>query len=466
MPEDETKEGLRRELRLVTAITVVIGTVIGSGIFFGANRVAGGVDSAPAMFAVWIGAGLVTLLGALTYAEFGAMYPRSGSDYVYVSNSLGPRWGFIAGWSAFSVNIPASTAFLALAFANQMDVLKPDAHATFLLPGFSDRFTAIGIVAIFTIINYIGVRQGGATQRILTFAKVGLMIGLALFAFLSPDSDYRNFFDSDRDGDGRFVLALVAAFFAYDGWSSITRISGEVRHPQKTLPRALTLGVLAVIAIYVTMNAGYLLVLGLGGMEAGSATQTRPIASAAAQVLVGGGAEAVVAVIVGASILGTVNGLTLSGPRIYFAMARDRLFFPALARVHEKYRTPHVSILIQSALSALLILFVPFEFLQNYVVLAAWVSYLLAGIGLMRHRRTHPDVQRPYKVPFYPFVPLGFILFAAVFLLYIIYDYTLPAFSGDWENPIYLGVNILMLLLGFPIYELIRRRYHAAPAPT
>jgi basic amino acid/polyamine antiporter, APA family len=459
MPASETKEGLLREVRLVTAITVVIGTVIGSGIFFGANRVAGGVDTAGAMFAVWIGAGLVTLLGALTYAEFGAMYPKSGGDYVFVSNSLGPRWGFLAGWSAFSVNIPASTAFLALAFANQMDVLKPENHALLGFEGFADKFTAIGIVAIFTIINYIGVRQGGATQRILTFAKVGLMIGLAVFAFLSPRSDYTNFFDVDRDGDGRFVLALVAAFFAFDGWSSITRISGEVKNPQRTLPKALTLGVLAVIGIYVTMNAAYLLVLGLDGMEAGSAVQTRPIASAAAAVLVGGAAEAIVAVIVGASILGTINGLTLSGPRIYFAMARDRLFFPALAKVHESFRTPHVSITIQSALSALLILFVPFDFLQNYVVLAAWVSYLLAGIGLMRHRRTHPNVARPYRVPLYPWVPLGFIVFASSFLLYIIIDYMLPAFQGQWENPAFLLLNIAMLAIGFPIYELIRRKY-------
>ncbi len=464
MAPQETNEGLLRELRLITAITVVIGTVIGSGIFFGANRVAGGVDTAWAMFALWIGAGLITLLGALTYAEFGAMYPRSGSDYVYVSKSLGPRWGFLSGWSAFSINIPASIAFLALAAGSQFDVLKPDGHQEFLYPGFSEQFTAIAIVAIFTAINYLGVRQGGRAQRILTFAKVGLMLGLALVAFFSPRSDYGNFFDVDRDGDGRFVFALVAALFAYDGWSSITRISGEVKDPQRTVPRALTFGVLAIIGIYVIMNAGYLVALGLAGMEAGSAVSSRPIASAAAGVLVGNAGEAVVAAIVAVSILGTINGLILSGPRIYFAMARDRLFFPAIGKVHDEHRTPHVSIGVQSALAAVLILFVPFDFLQNYVVLAAWVSYVLAGIGLLRHRRTHPDVARPYRVPLYPWIPLGFVIFATSFILYLLVSNFYPVFQP--RDLVYFLINVGVLLLGFPAYEILRRRFdRTEPSP-
>src|SRR5687767_10763123 len=165
--------GLLRELKLLTATTVVVGTVIGSGIFIGANRVAAASNSAGMMFAIWIGAGLLTLLGALTYAEFGAMYPRSGGDYVYGSKSISPFFGFFVGWASFSINLPASTAALALAFASQMDALKPGAHATFFTEAFGTRFTAVGVILLFTIINSFGVRQGGATQRILTLAKVG-----------------------------------------------------------------------------------------------------------------------------------------------------------------------------------------------------------------------------------------------------------------------------------------------------
>lgn len=472
MAEEHVSEsGLVRELRLTTAITVVVGTVIGSGIFIGANRVAGGVDSVAALFAVWIGAGILTLLGALTYAEFGAMYPRSGSDYVYVSHAHGPRWGFLAGWTAFTINLPASNAFLALAFAAQVDVLKPDPHAALLFSGFSERFTAIAVLAIFTAINYIGVRQGGTTQRVLTFAKVGLMLGLVAVAMVSSQSDFGNFsplVGTQKDSEGRFILALVAALFAYDGWSSITRVAGEVQNPQRVVPRALTLGVLTIITVYVLMNAAYLVALGLPGMEAGSATEPRPVASLAAQVLVGDGARLVVAAIVATSILGTINGLALSGPRIYFAMARDRLFFPAIARVHRVHRTPHVSIVVQSALSALLILFVPFGFLQNYVVLGAWFNYVLTGTGLLRHRRTHPDVPRPYRVPFYPVIPLGFVVLAAAFLLYLVVDYTLPAFRGDFVPLGYLSINLVALGVGFPVYNWLRHRYggpaRAAPS--
>lgn len=468
MEEERVGEGgLVRELRFSTAATVVVGTVIGSGIFIGANRVAGAVESPFALFAIWIGAGLLTLLGALTYAEFGALYPRSGGDYLYVHRSLGPSLGFLAGWSSFALNLPASVAFLSLAFAHQINVVKPEGHAIFFATGFADRFTAIAILVVFTLVNYIGVRQGGQAQRLLTYAKVGLMLGLVVLAVTASRSDPGNlspFFAPVKEATGTLAGALVAALFAYDGWNAVTRVAGEVRDPQRIIPRSLTVGVLVVIAVYVLVNLAYLLVLGLDGMEAGSATEARPVASPAAQQLIGGSAEAVVAVIVGVSILGTINGLTLSGPRIYFAMARDGLFFPAIGRVHRRHHTPHVSILVQGALSALLILFIPFTILQNYVVIAAWFTYVLTGVGLLVHRRRHPQLERPYRVPFYPILPFVFVLVAIGFLVYLFVD-ALPAFNDGSAEPLgYFLLNAFVLALGIPMYRFLRARYGAPAA--
>lgn len=454
--------GLVRELKFTTAATVVVGTVIGSGIFIGANRVAGAVESPFALFAIWIGAGLLTLLGALTYAEFGALYPRSGGDYLYVHRSLGPSLGFLAGWSSFALNLPASVAFLSLAFANQINVLKPELHAVFLIPGFADRFTAIAILAAFTIVNYVGVKQGGQAQRILTFAKVGLMLGLVLLAVTAARSDPGNlvpFFAPVKAATGTLAGALIAALFAYDGWNAVSRVAGEVRDPQRLIPKSLIGGVLVVIVVYVLVNLAYLLVLGLDGMEAGSATEARPVASLAAQRLIGGSAEAVVATVVGVSILGTVNGLTLSGPRIYFAMARDGLFWPAMGQVHRRHRTPHVSILAQGILSALLVIFIPFTVLQNYVVIAAWFTYVLTGVGLIVHRRRHPELARPYRVPLFPILPFVFVLLAIGFLTYLFVD-SLPMFNnGSFEPLGYFLLNVFVLALGIPAYRFLRRRY-------
>jgi basic amino acid/polyamine antiporter, APA family len=474
MAEREGEAGLLRELKLLTAVTVVVGTVIGSGIFIGANRVAAASNSPLMMFAIWIGAGLLTLLGALTYAEFGAMYPRSGGDYVYVSKSISPFFGFFVGWASFSINLPASTAALALAFASQMDALKPDPHASAFLEGFGTRFTAVGVIVLFTIINYFGVRQGGATQRVLTLAKVGLMMLLVAIAVFGGSSDGSNLFTGARTATIPFIGAMVAALFAYDGWNAVSRVAGEVRDPQRLVPKALTLGVLSIIGIYVLVNLAYLLILGLDGMAHATSgvvdsSVDRLIASRAADVVLGNVGEALVAIVISVSILGTINGLILSGPRIYFAMARDRLFFKSVGEVHPRHRTPHRSIVLQGAISALLVLFFTFEQLQNYVVLAAWVAYALTGFGLLRHRRTHPDLARPYRVPWYPVVPFVFTALAVAFLAYLFYDSLPMNQDGSYGALLYFLLNVVVLASAVPLYHWLRARYGgpvAAAAPA
>lgn len=454
-------EELVRGLGFGQAASIVVGVVIGSGIFIGANRVAQGVDNVASLFAVWIGAGLLTLLGALTYAEFGALYPKSGGDYVYAQKSLGPFWGFFNGWIAFSINLPASVAALALAFAGQLNSLHEPLHRFLFHPEFALKFMAVAVIVLFTLINYLGVRQGGYAQQAVTVTKILLIFGLVGFGLFGSHVDPARLTEAAPATAG-VATALVGALWAYDGWTNVTRVAGEVRDPQRNVPRSLALGVLGVILIYVLLTLAYLLVLGLDGMR-GTGDEARLIATRAADELFGPTGRRIIGVVILVSILGPLNGLTLAGPRVYYAMARDRVFFQSLARVHPTRRVPHVSILFQGALSAVLALFFTFEQLSGFVVLASWVAYAITGIGLVLLRRRQPHLPRPYRVPLYPWIPLLFILLSSGFVLYLIYD----AFQTTTAT-LYLLGNLGLMALAGPLYRVLvaRRSGSPDPAPT
>lgn len=450
---------LVRGLDLGPAASLVVGIVIGSGIFIGANRVAQGVESVAGLFGVWIGAGLLTMLGALTYAEAGTMFPRSGGDYVFAQQGLGRFWGFFNGWVTFGINIPASLAALALAFASQLGSVQDPAHRFLFHPQFSLKLTAIAILAIFAVINYLGVRQGGRTQELVTGAKVVLALGLVAFGLLSPRAQADNVLASAGPATAGLGVAFVGALWAYDGWTNVARAGGEIRNPQRNVPRSLIAGLLVVIAIYVLLTLTYLLVLGLDGMRGTGSDEARLIASRTADVLFGETGRRIVSVIIMVSILGPINGLTLSGPRVYFAMARDGLFPAALARVHEKRRVPHVSILFQSLLSMVLLIPFTFEQLTSYVILGSWVAYAVTGISLIALRRRAPDLPRPYRVPFYPWVPGLFVLLSAAFVVYLLADS-----AGDPEALLYLVGNLVVMALSLPVFRFFQARSRAAAA--
>lgn len=409
-------------------------------------------------------------MGALIYAEYGAAIPRSGSDFVYIKRAWTPYLGFLAGWATLAVNVPASIGAISLAFASQLESLKPAAHSTIAGEAFAIKFTAVGLIAIFTIINYVGVRQGGNTQAFLTGLKlllIGILVAVGFSTiFQDLDASLPRFGQTRSVVPGSLAIAFVGAIWATDGWAGVTRVAGEVARPQKTIPRALVLSAVIVTAVYVLLNAAYLAALGLDGMAGtGDPTSDRLLASRAADALLGTPGRVFVAILIMVSILGGLNGLTLSGPRVYFAMARDRLFFGAVRRVHETHKTPYVSILMQGAIGAVLALFFTFEQLTGYVVVAAWLSYTLAAVGLIRLRRTEPDLDRPYRVPLYPWIPLFFALVSGSFLVYIVWDAVALAVAGDATTLAYLGLNVGLLGLSVPFYWWFRAKNAARSTP-
>lgn len=453
MPRDDA-EPLARDLDLGQAASLVVGIVIGSGIFVAAHRVAQAVESVTALLLVWVGAGALTLLGALVYAEFGALFPRSGGDYAYARESLGPFWGFFNGWMAFSLNYPASLAALALAWAMQLEQLKPASHSILFAPEVGLKLTALLVLAIFVIVNYFGVRQGGRTQLGVTVAKVALILGLVVFGLAGPKTDYGRLGDVAEPATLGFSLALVAALFAYDGWTGVTRVAGEVKDPQRNVPRALLLGLLGVVGIYVLLTLAYLLVLGLDGMRG------EAVASRTAEAVLGQGGETFITILILVSILGPINGLTLAGPRVYYAMARDRLFPALFSRVHPVHRVPHASIVAQSLVSGFLALLFTRDQLFSFVILASWTSYTLTAIGLIRLRRSDPNRARPYRVPLYPWTPLLLIVLSSALIAYLFVDAlgSTERVLGLPQDFAYFLGNVLVMLLGIPIYHFFVRR--------
>lgn len=455
-----SREGLVRGLGLGAATSVSLGAVIGSGIFVGFNRLAAGTPSVGVMLAVLVAAGALSMLGALVYAEFAAALPESGSDFVYVKRSLGPYWGFLSGWSTLTLNTAASVAAIAVAFATQLDGLKPDRYAFLVAEGFATKLTATAAIALFTLLNVLGVKVGGRVQAGLTALKVGLalaLVGVGFWAWSGAGSVAQTLGDSHVPA-GSFAAALVGAFFAVDGWTGVTRVSGEVRDPQRNLPRALVVGLLAVTALYVLLALAYVAALGIDGMAGDGSSDDRLVASRAAEAVLGAPGRTFVALVIIASTLGAVNGVTLSGPRVYFAMARHGLLWPALAKVDPKRHTPAAAILAQGTFAVLLVALFSFEQLTAYVVLSAWVSYLLAAIGLLAWRRREPDHPRPFRTPFSPWVPAAFAVFAAGILLYLVGDAVVQALAGTWK-PLWLVVlNVAVLALSWPLYLTLRRR--------
>ncbi|MFA5943723.1 MAG: amino acid permease, partial [Candidatus Thermoplasmatota archaeon] len=374
--------GLRRELGLFGAISMVVGIVIGSGIFLGVNRVAAGAGDPWLIVAAWVLGGALTLAGALTYAELGVLFPRAGGEYVFLREGLGSMLAFLSGWVAFTINLAGSAAALAIVFANQLFSLVSGgcAPAVLLDAGFLHVTTAqvfaSALILLFSILNYYGLKLGGNVQKGLTVGKGALMVLLAAAAllYLGPERVPEGVAACAGSGSaavvsdgfsfaGFFGLAMVAVLFSYDGWSNVVRVGGEIRDPGRTLPKALFLGVVAVAGLYTLLSLGYLNVLGFDGF----AHSQRTVASDTARVLFGQSGERFVATLILLSVLGSLNGITISGPRIYYAMAKDRLFPRTFAQVN-RHHVPGRAIWGQAILAILFLLFFDFEALTDNVV--------------------------------------------------------------------------------------------------
>lgn len=449
--------GLKRELGLWSAAAIVVGTVIGSGIFLVPKTMANNVGSSQMVFFIWVFGGLLSLAGALTYAELAAAMPEAGGEYIYLREAYGPLFAFIYGWTQMWVAKSGSIATLATGFFYYLANFWPQLEKTVAIvavpigPGGgpleirSGQLLAMAVILGLAGINYVGVRFGGGVQIAMTVVKVALIVAVIGLGLASSAGNTANFTTATPAAGGiaGFFAALVAALWAYDGWNNVAMVSSEIENPQRNLPRALILGTIAVIFIYLAANVAYFYVL-----SASQVAQTDRVAAEMMRKVMGSSGAAAVSIAAMISIFAALNGSILTGARVPYAMAKDGLFFESIGRVHPRYFTPSNSILAMSAWAAVLVLSGRYEDLFNYVIFSSWILYGMATASVIVLRRKRPDMHRPYRALGYPVVPIIFCLVAAALLLSTL---------ASRPRESLLGIGII--LAGLPFYARWRKRY-------
>jgi len=440
---------LARDLKVSHAAAIVVGTIIGSGIFLVPSEMMQAVGSSGLVYLAWIVGGLLSFFGAITYAELGSIKPYAGGEYVYVRDGYGPLGGFLYGWTYFLIAKPGSLAtivsglvriigtFAPLAFLPQPIITSP-ITITY------GHLVAIGAIAFITFINYIGVKRAGEFQLFFTMLKVAMIASIVLGGFTYIHGSWANYhttYAAATGGFGGFMTALIAALWAYDGWNLVTSVSGEIRNPQKSLPIALIVGVAIVAVLYMGVNAAVQYVMPASAIAA----SPRP-ASQAMLLAWGVFGAGLVSAGMALSMLVTLNGSTMTGARIPFALSRDGLFFHGLAKVHPKFRTPSTALIVQAVLSSLLVIFAKtFQQLFSITLFSEWLFYMLAAASVFIFRRTEPDTPRPYKTWGYPVVPAVFVIAAMVVLCYTFRD----SWNTSWKLTL-AGCSIIAA--GIPVY--------------
>jgi len=423
---------LPRRLGVWSASAVLVGSTIGSGIFRVPSEVAADVGTVGAIALLWAIGALVALFGALTLAELAVLFPRSGGIYVFLREGYGPLPAFLFGWTELLVIRPSALGAIAMLFAEYVQEFLP-------MTGTQVRLVAAGAILLLASANIRSVTWGAAVQNASTAAKVLALVGLALLAFALGEFSQGALagpIGLEPRSWGGFGVALIAVMWAYDGWADLTFLAGEVRDPARTLPRALLGGTLAIVAIYLLVNTAYLWVLPLEEMA------DRPLVAAdAARKLIGEGGAGVVAAMVMVSAFGALNGSTMTGPRIFFAMADDGLFFRPVAAVHPRFRTPWVAIALAALLGIGYVSIRSFEQLADSFILGIWPFYALAVGAVFLLRRRRPDLERPYRTAGYPLVPLAFLIASLLMLG-----------NALVEEPGSTLYGFGIILLGIPVY--------------
>jgi len=445
---------LARDLGVSHASAVVVGTIIGSGIFLVPAEMMQAVGSAKLVYLAWLVGGLLSFFGALTYAELGAMKPQAGGEYVYVRDAYGPLGGFLYAWTWFVIAKPASVATVATGLVRILGTFSMLAffHTNVVSSPFAinwGQLVAIAAAILISLLNYRGVKKAGEFQLVFTLLKVAIILGIVLVCFSGAGnatgrgwSNFAGTFTGAKGGIAGFMAALVAALWAYDGWNDLNMVAGEVKRPERNIPIALIAGVATVGVLYVLMNAAVQYVLPASAIAA----SPRP-ASDAVALIMGHMGAGIVSAGMAISMLVTLNGTIMSGARVPFAVARDGYFFTALAEVHPRFHTPSVAIILQALMSiALLLLGGNFRQLFSLAIFAEWLFYMIAGSTVFIFRWRDPDAARPYRMFGYPLVPALFIAVAGVLLYY--------TFRTDWPNSFY---GLLVILAGVPVFEWFRR---------
>ncbi len=426
------KFSLRRDLGLWGAAAIVVGTVIGSGVFVVPKRAVLATGSPDWVTLVWIVGGLLSLAGALTYAELSSMMPEAGGEYVYLREAYGPFFAFVYGWTQFWVAKSGSIATLASGFLIYLSNFVPILEQTFatipipLGPNGTPLELKLGQLAAMCVIlflagvNYFGVKAGGQLQIVVTIAKVGLLIGIIMIGLCSSQGAVSNFTTSvmpNPGGASGFFVALVAILWAYDGWNNVSMVSSEIKNPQKNLPLALIYGTLGVMVIYLLANTAYFYVLSSAEVAASDRVPAQMMRKLFGQT--GANWVSVAAMI---SIFSALNGSILAGGRVPYAMAKDGLFFKKIAEVHPTHRSPAQSMLWLSVWSSILVFSGQYDQLAATVIFASWILYAMtaARVIVLRHKR--PDLERPYKTLGYPYVPILFVLASAILIFFTLKD--------------------------------------------
>jgi APA family basic amino acid/polyamine antiporter len=452
--QGRSHDELPRVLTATNALAIVVGIIIGSGIFLVPREMMAAVGSSRMVYAVWITGGLLSLFGAMSYAEVAAMRPKVGGEYAFLYDAYGPLTAFLYTWTWTMIAKPASIATIA---AGLMRVL-----GTFPVFGFLDQAVfahsfygsgllwgqvmAIAATWLITGLNIVSTRDSARVQTMLTWLKVLMIVVIAGFCFASVKyGDWHNFgtkFTGARGGFAGFMIALIAALWAYDGWSDVSQMAGEVKNPQRSLPVALIGGVMIVGALYMLTNAAIQYVL----PSAAIAATDRP-ATDALELVAGSLGAGLVAVGMAVSICATFVGSSLSGARVPFAAARDRLFPSVLGKIHPRFKTPWASLVLQAVLSTLLLLAIGrFQALFSLAIFAEWMFYALTAATVFVFRVREPDVYRPYRVTGYPVVPALFILAALVLLVFSFMNQPRESIAGG-----------IVILCGIPLHFLFQR---------
>lgn len=503
-PSNAPERELVRKLGLASATFLVMGNVIGSGIFIVSADIARLVDSPALLIGAWLVTGLMTMIGALAYGELAAMMPRAGGQYVYLRESLGPIWGFLYGWTLFLVIQTGTIAAVGVGFGKFLGVFFPwisssnwvmhIAHVPAVRVGpmvlgnmdvglNTQNAVAIVVIGMLTVVNVFGVKVGAAVQNVFTVAKSAALLGLvflglfigrnaqALAANFGPNF-WRNFgmhvlHPVEVGVTGPVVLvgmitivaiAQVGSLFSADAWNNVTFTAGEIRNPQRNLPLSLAVGAGAVIVLYLLANLAYLSVLPLAGDAHGRTIVARGIqyasedrvATAVVQQVLGPIGGKIMALAILVSCFGCINGMILAGARVYYAMAADGLFFKSAGQIHTGYGTPARSLIMQCIWTCILCISGSYGQLLDYIVFAVLVFYILTISGLFVLRRTQPTAIRPYRALGYPVLPAVYI-FMAVFI-----DLALLRYKPQYTFP-----GLFIVVLGIPVYFLWSRSKNA-----
>jgi APA family basic amino acid/polyamine antiporter len=472
---EEGQQGLVRGLNLTATTSLVIGTIIGTGVFMKASVMAQHVGTPVLVIVAWVVTGVLTLAGALTYAELGAMLPSAGGEYVYLRKAYGKAPAFLFGWMRFVVGSTGSIAILGVGFATFLaatqifDLSAVWADRTFHLLGQeihwqfgTKQLVAVGTILLFSAINCVGVVFGGRVQSLLTVLKIlGIFVIVGGVFFFAHDAGWSNFKAPEGavawSGTKAFGAAMLASLWAYDGWNNMPMVAGEVENPGRNVPRALIFGTAAVIAIYCIANLAYFYALPFAEVVTSNSTAHRnalPVATKAAQTFAGEAGGRLVTVAFLLSAMGALNGSILTGARVPFAMARDGMFFRAAGQLTKGSRVPAASIMMQAVWASVLAISGTFDQLTDYVIFASWIFYGLTTSSVFVLRRKMPLAERPYKTLGYPVVPLVFVL-VAVWLIY----------NTLQTSPVESAAGLVLIGLGLPLYFFYRWRRKTNPAP-